>query len=222
MADTIYSQIVKTGKVTRGWLGVTIQSMTPELAKSYNLPPDKGVLVADVQSGTPAAKAGLQSGDIVLEYNGKELHSNNDLSLAVAATKVGDPANLKILRNGKEMSLEVKVGERPAEVSENFPASTSSQQKGKLGLTVENITPEVARQMNLSSTVGALVTEVRPDGPAADAGVRPGDIIRALNNTNVSSASDLVQATQSLQSGDSVRLRITRNGQNLYLAFEIS
>jgi len=221
IATKIYSQIVKSGKVTRGWLGVTIQSMTPELAKSFNLEPDKGVLVADVQADGPAAKAGVQSGDVILEYNGKGLHSSNDLSLAVAETQVGAPANLKILRNGKEMALEVKVGEKPADVAENFPAS-SAQERGKLGITVENVTPEAARQLRLSSTVGALVTEVRPDSPAQEAGLQPGDVIRGINHATVSNASDVVAATRDLKSGDTVRLRIARNGQNLFLAFELS
>lgn len=221
-AGKIYSQIYKTGKVTRGYLGVTIQSMTPELAKSYNLSPDKGALVSDVQSGTPAAKAGLQSGDIIMSFNGKELHSSNDLSLDVAETKVGEPARLAVLRNGKEMSFDVTVAERPADAGAKFPASSREQQHGKLGLTVENITPEVARQMQLSATTGALVTEVLPNGPAGDAGVRPGDIIRGFNNTAIGNASDLVDATRNLKTGDMVRLKIMRGGETLFLAFEIS
>ncbi len=221
MASKVYDQIVKNGKVTRGWLGVTIQNMTPELAKSFNLNPDKGVLVADVQADGPAAKAGIQSGDVILEYNGKEIHSNNDLSIAVAETRVGDAANVKLLRSGKEMSFSVKVGERPADVSDNFPSS-SAQEHGKLGVTVENITPEVARQMHLSSTVGALVTEVRPGSPADEAGVQAGDIIRGVNSTTINSASDVVNATRGLKSGDTVRLRILRNGASLFLAFELS
>jgi serine protease Do len=221
MASEVYNQLVKNGKVTRGWLGVTIQSMTSELAKSFNLSPDKGVLVADVQAAGPAAKAGLQSGDVILTYNGKELHSSNDLSIAVAETPVGSTANLKVLRNGKEMSFDVKVGERPADVTENFPSS-SAQERGKLGITAENITPEAARQMHLSSTVGALVTEVRPGSPAEEAGVQPGDIIRDVNHATVNNISDLAAATRDLKSGDTVRLRLVRNGQTLFLAFDLS
>jgi serine protease Do len=221
MASKVYSQLLKNGKVTRGWLGVTIESMTPALSKSYNLAPEKGVLIADVESGGPAAKAGLQSEDVILTYNGKELHSSNDLSIAVAETAVGSTANLKVLRNGREMSFDVKVGERPADVTENFP-STSAQERGKLGITVENITPDVVRQMHLSSTMGALVTEVRPGSPAQDADVRPGDIIREVNRTAVNNISDLAAATRDLKSGDTVRLRLIRNGQTLLLAFELS
>ena len=221
MATKVYSQIVKNGKVTRGYLGVTIQSMTPELAKSFNLSPDKGALVAEVVNNGPAAKAGVRPGDVILEYNGKQIHSSNDLSLAVAETKVGDSASLKLLRDGKEMSLEVMVGERPADVAESFPAS-SAQEHGKLGVTVENITPEAARQMHLSSTTGALVTEVRPGSPAEEAGLQAGDVIRGINQMTVNNASELVAATRNLKSGDTVRLRLVRNGQSLFLAFELS
>lgn len=221
MANRVYGQILKSGKVTRGWLGVTIQSMTPELAKSFNLSPDKGALVADVQANGPAARAGLQSGDVILTYNGRELTSSNDLSLAVADTRVGDLANLKVLRAGKEMNFSVRVGERPADVAENFQSS-GTQRHGKLGVTVENITPQAARQMNLSSSVGALVTEVQPGSPADEAGIRPGDVIRSINQDAVNSSSDLMAAVQRLKNGDTVRLKVMRNDQTLFLAFELS
>jgi serine protease Do len=221
MASHIYGELIKNGKVTRGWLGVTIQSMTPELAKSFHLNPEQGVLVADVESNSPAARAGVQSGDIILAYNDRELHSANDLSLAVAETKAGMPARLKVLRSGKEMSLEVKVGERPATVAENFQSS-GALEKGKLGVTVENITPEAARQMSLSSHVGALVTEVRPGSPADEGGLRPGDVIKAINQTPVNNASDLVEATRSLKGGDTVRLKVERGGKPMFLAFDLS
>jgi len=221
MADQVYSQIVKSGKVTRGWLGVTIQSMTPELAKSFGLGADAGVLVADVQANGPAAQAGLQSGDIIMEYNGRKLHGANDLSLAVADTNVGAPANLKVLRNGKELDLEVKVGERPADTEAALKPS-SAEQRGKLGITVEDITPETARQMRLSSQSGALVTEVRPGSPADDGGLRPGDVVTEVNQTPVRRASDLVAATRSLKSGDTVRLKVMRQDRTMFLAFEIS
>jgi serine protease Do len=222
MATQVYHQIVKSGKVTRGWLGVTIQTMSPELAKSFNLSPEKGVLVADVQANGPASKAGVQSGDVILTYNGKELHSSNDLSLAVADTQVGGTANLKILRDGKEMAMQLKVGERPADVAQSFPSSSNTEEHGKLGVTVESISPEAARQMKLPSAEGALVTEVRPGSPADDAGIQPGDVIRGINTSTVNNAADMVAATQKLKSGDTVRLRVFRNGQNLFLAFELS
>jgi serine protease Do len=222
MAGRVYGQLVKTGKVTRGWLGVTIQSMTPELAKSFHVAPEKGVLIADVTADSPASRAGLQSGDVVVEYNGRELHNSNDLSLAVAETQVGVPAKLKVLRDGKEMVFDVKVGERPAEGIEQATAPRSGQERGKLGVTVENVSPEVARQMHLPSPGGALVTEIRPGSPSEEAGLQPGDVIRGVNQATINNASDLVAATRDLKSGDTVRLKVVRNGQTLFLAFDLS
>ena len=113
LAQSVYGQLAKTGKVTRGWLGVELQELTPELAKSFNLGDKKGVLVSHVDPGTPAAKAGVQSGDILLEYNGRSVNNYKDLSLAVAESKVGASSKLKVLRQGREMVLDVTVGERP-------------------------------------------------------------------------------------------------------------
>ncbi len=221
MAGKIYDQIVKNGKVTRGWLGVYVQSMTPELAKSYSLQPDQGVVISEFLDNSPALKAGLQVGDIIQEYNGKAIHNANELSLAVAETPVGSSATTKVLRDGKQMTFDIKIGERPADVADNFQASKSAEH-GKLGITVENITQDVMRQMNLSSMKGALVTEVRPGSPADDGGVQPGDVIREINRTPVNTAADVVAATQNLKSGDTVRLRIVRQGSSMFLAFDIS
>jgi serine protease Do len=221
MAGRIYDQLVKNGKVTRGWLGVTIQNMTPELAKSFHVGPDTGVLVADVEAGSPASRGGVQSGDVILEYDGKALHSPNDLSIAVAQTKAGDAANMKILRDGKDISLVVHVGERPDDISQNFPSS-GAQEHGKLGVTVENITPQTARQLNLSSNVGALVTEVQPGSPADEGGLLPGDVIRQIDQVPVHNAAELVATASKLKAGDTVMLRVERQGKNLFLAFDLS
>jgi serine protease Do len=222
MAKGIYEQISKNGKVTRGWLGVTIQEMTPELATSFGMSGTRGVLIADVQADGPAAKAGLQSGDVILRYSGKELGDSTDLTIAVAETKVGDTVTVGVWRGGRELSLDVKVGERPADVQAGFRTPAAGQEQGRLGLTVEDITPEVARHLNLPSTMGALVAEVRPGSPADNAGIRPGDVVRGINQTTVNSAADLAGATRNLKSGDTVRLRVSRNGQTLFVAFNLS
>jgi serine protease Do len=222
MANNVYRQLVTNGKVTRGWLGVHIQEMTPELAKSFNLEEAKGVLIAQVDSNSPAAKAGLQSGDVILIYDGKEIKSSRDLSLAVAESKVGVPAELKVLRNGREMTFHVSIGERPDDVAQDNVAPRE-EQRGKLGITVENIPPEAASEMNLSSRTGALVTEVRPGSPADEGGIRPGDVIREINHAPIRNAAD-VQAVMRdlLRKGQTVLLKVDRQGHSLFLAFELS
>ncbi len=221
MAESVYRQLVSNGKVTRGWLGVHIQDMTAELAKSFNMSEPKGVLVAQVDPDSPAAKAGLRSGDVILSYNGKEIQNARDLSLAVAETKVGVPAELKVLRDGGTSTLRVSIGERPDDLAQTSGAP-AEEQRGKLGITVENITPDVAGEMNLSSRSGALVTEVRPGSPADEGGVRPGDVIREIDHKAVRSAADLSSAVRELKKGQTVLLRIDRQGQSLFLAFELS
>lgn len=221
MADGVYGQIVKNGKVTRGWLGVTIQGMTPELARSFNISPDKGVLVAQVEPDSPASRAGLQSGDVILRYNGKDVHSAQDLSLAVAGTAVGSPAKVEALRDGKEMTLEVQVGKRADKV-EQADSSSGAEEHGKLGVTVENLTPQAAQAMNLSSSRGVLVTDVRQGSPADEAGVRSGDIIREINHVPVNTTNDLLAVTRNLKSASTVLLKIQRQGQWMFLAFDLS
>lgn len=222
LAQGVYGQLVKTGKVTRGWLGVGTQEITPELAKSFNLPQQKGVLIAHVEPGSPAANAGVQSGDVLLEYNGQPINNSKDLSFAVAATKVGVPTKLKVFRQGQELTVDVKVGERPNPTGEEDSASSaSSEGQGKLGIRVENLTPESARMLGVESAEGVVVTEVRPGSPADEGGLRNGDIIREINRTPVNKASDLQGISRNLKAKSTVLLKIVRRGVVQFLAFDL-
>jgi serine protease Do len=221
MADNVYHQLVKSGKVTRGWLGVNIQNMTPELAKSFNIKADEGVLIAQVEPNSPASKAGLRSGDIVLEYNGKEMKSPEDLSIGVADTKVGTPAKVKVMREGKTLNLDVSVGERPAERAEASKPGENSEH-AKLGVKVENVDADTARQLKLASANGVVVTEVQPGSPADEGNVQTGDVIREINHKSVNNAADLQAETRNLKKGSTVLLKIIREGQTRFLAFDIS
>ncbi len=221
MAADVYGQIVKSGKVTRGWLGVHIQDLTPQIAKGFNVGGRKGVLISDVDADSPAAKAGLKSGDVIVEYAGKAIETARDLSLAVAGTKVGSPSRLVVWRDGHETALSVTVGERPSDVAEEFK-STQPEGHGRLGVTVENVTSDAARELNLSSSKGALVTEVKPGSPADEGGVRAGDVIREINHNPVNRAADLQALARSLKEGSTVLMKVERQGQNLFLAFDLS
>jgi serine protease Do len=221
MAENVYRQLVETGKVTRGWLGVGIQEMTPELAKSFNLKADEGVLVSHVEPNSPAEKAGLHSGDVILEYNGKETKTPRDLSMAVADTKVGIPAKLKVFRDGRTMMMDVAIGERPAERAEASQPSGKSEH-AKLGVTVENVDADTARQLNLQSPSGALVTDVQSGSPADDGGVHRGDVIREINHKPIKNVADLQTAIGNLKEGSTVLLSVVRQGQTFFLAFDLS
>jgi serine protease Do len=223
MADNIHRQLIASGKVTRGWLGVGIQELTPELSKSFDLQNEEGVLISQVEPDSPAAKAGLRSGDVILEYNGTQTKTPRDLSMAVADTKVGIPAKLKVHRDNHTLTMDVAIGERPAEKAEASPRLPADKaERAKLGVTVENVDADTARQLNLQSATGALVTDVQSGSPAEDGGVRRGDVIREVNHKPVKNVSDLQSAIRDLKQGSTVLLSVTRQGQAFFLAFELS
>jgi serine protease Do len=219
-AEDVYHQIIRSGKVTRGWLGIHVQEVTPAIAKSFDLGGQRGVLIADVDSGSPAAKGGLQSGDVILSFGDREIHNMHELSSAVAGAKIGSPSRVKVLRNDKTLFLNVSVGERPTDILQSFRSSAASG-PGILGMTVESISPDTQRQLHLNSAQGALISDVKIGSAADEAGVRPGDVIREVNHSPVSRAGDVIAVTNGLKYGDTVLLKIERQGQTLFLAFEL-
>jgi serine protease Do len=223
LARGVYSQLTTTGKVTRGWLGVTLQEMTPELAQAFGLKEGRGVVVAEVEPGSPAARAGIQSGDVLVTYNGEPIENARDLSLAVAETKVGSSSRVMLYRAGRPMELQLRVAERPGDPEELARAGTpSSEEPGRLGITLAELTPEMASRMNLSARDGGVViAEVRPGSPADSAGLRPGDVVREVNRRVVKSAAEVVSAVKGLGQGSSVLLRIERQGTTQYVAMQI-
>jgi serine protease Do len=223
LARGVYGQLTTTGKVTRGWLGVTLQEMTPELARAFGLKDGQGVVVAEVEPGSPAARAGILSGDVLVNYNGEPIQNARDLSLAVAETKVGSSSRVTLYRNGRPMELQLHIGERPGDPEELARAGTpSNEEPGRLGMTLADLTPETASRMNLSGRAGgAVIAEVRPGSPAESAGLRPGDVIREVNRKAVKSAAEVVSSVKGLGQGSSVLLRIERQGSTQYVAMQI-
>lgn len=220
-ARQVYEQLVRSGKVTRGWIGIRIQDVTPEIARSFELNRPGGALIADVSPNGPAAGAGIRSGDIILEFNHQQIQTTHDLLSAVADTKVGSSAPVNLLRVRKELSLNVTVGERPSAVAELF-RSPEGNEPVKLGITVENVTPEVQAEMHLASNQGVLVIEVTPGSPADSGGVLPGDVIHSMNHAPVNRAADLLAAIGNLREDSTVLLMLERHGQLMYLAFQLS
>jgi serine protease Do len=219
MAKRIYTELAAKGKVTRGWLGVSIQPLTPELAKSFGLKEPKGVLIADVVKDSPADKAGLASGDILMEFDGKKLEAPQDLQKLVAVTAPGKGLPMKVWRDKAEKTLEIKVGETPEDTAQLEPGGKG---KSLLGLETRPITPEIARQLNLRTTEGVVVARVDEDGAAAEAGLQKGDVIREVNRQRIRNPQDFERATQGLKPGDRITVLLQRGPQSLYVAFTVA
>jgi serine protease Do len=217
MARKIYTELLAKGKVTRGWLGVSIQPLTPELAKSFGATDDDGVLVTDVVPESPAARAGLQAGDIILEFDGKRTTSPSDLQRIVGLTTPGTAARLRVWRDHAEKMVELKIGDAPDERE----AAPRSGGDSRLGLDVRPITPDIARQLSLRSTEGVVVARVSEGSPAAEAGVQRGDVIREVNRQRVRSLTDFQRLTKDLKEGDRLTLLLQRGPLSLFVAFSV-
>jgi serine protease Do len=213
MAKEIAPQLQEKGHVTRGWLGVSIQEVTPELAKSFDLKEKKGALVSQVISGGPAEKAGIEQGDIILEFDGKEVSDSKDLPRIVASTPVGKAVTLKVSRNGKITDRQVKLGEMEEKVEVTKAPSHKS-----LGITVQNLTPEIAKGLGLKKETGVVVTRVEPGSPAENAGIQTGDVIREVNRKPVKDVEDFVQKVEKAKGPDNVLFLVQRGQNNLFAA----
>jgi serine protease Do len=218
MAKRIYSELAAKGKVTRGWLGVSIQPLTPDLAKGFGLKEPNGVLISDVVQDSPAAVAGVTSGDIIIEFDQKKVDSPQELQKAVASTQPGRAVPLKVWRDKGEKTLEIKIGETP---DDNVALKSTNKGKSLLGLDVRPITPELARQLNLRNPEGVIVFSVDDESAAAEAGLQRGDVIREVNRQRVRSLPDFEKATKDVKEGDRVTVLLQRGPQSLYVAYTV-
>jgi serine protease Do len=213
-AKEIVPQLEEKGHVTRGWLGVSIQEVTPALAKSFDLKEKQGALVAQVVSGGPAEKAGIEQGDVILRFDGKEIAESKDLPRIVSSTSVGKTVTVKLLRNGKVVERQVKVGEMEEKVDiSKLPSSHKT-----LGIAVQNLTPEIAKELGVKRDAGIAVTQVEPGSPAADAGIQTGDVILQVNRKPVKNVEDFAQKVERAKDKDSVLLLIQRGQSSLFAA----
>ena len=214
-AKPLIPQLVRDGSVTRGYLGVNIQTLTPELVTALKLDDRNGALISDVQSGSPADQAGLKQGDVILNFNHDEIKDSRDLAAKVAQTPVGEDVSILVMRNGERQSLPLTVGKMRPDTA----ATVESKQpdRGKWGLQLQDLTPEIARQRELAAEQGVLVTAVRPDSPAAAAGVRPGDILLQVDQQPVQSVQDVRDVLAQAQD-DALLLLVKRNQGSFFVA----
>ncbi|MGH7420376.1 MAG: DegQ family serine endoprotease, partial [Candidatus Rokuibacteriota bacterium] len=208
MARDIMTQLIKRGKVVRGWLGVVIQDLDPELAAGFGVEEDAGVLVANVIKDSPGAAAGLKPGDVIVDFGGTAITDVPDLQKRVAAVEPGRAVPLTVVREKKTVTLSVKVGEQPTD--DAMAAVEEGEQI--LGLAVEPLTPETARPHRLTARSGLLVTEVAPGSAGAAAGIKPGDAILEVNRRPIRDAGGLRQAVGALKPGESVPVYLQRGG----------
>ncbi len=217
IAMDVANQLRSTGKVTRGRLGVQIQGLTPDLAKSFGLDQPNGALVANVEKNSPAQKAGVESGDVILHYNDKPIVDSSDLPVVVAKSKPGSEATLTIWRKGAERQVPITVGELEPEKAAVVAASGAAP-TGKLGLAVQDLTTQQREQLEV--TGGVVVGSAQ--GPAARAGIQRGDVVIAVNGVEVESASQFTGLVDKAQPGKPVALLIQRGGNRIYVPVNVS
>ncbi len=217
MARSVFEQLRDKGTVTRGWLGVQIQALTPELRESLKLSTEGGALVAGVVKGDPADTAGLKAGDVIVEFDGRPVRSDRDLVSQVCNTAVSRKVEVGIVRDGKSRTLEVKVGRRSddkdeAAADEDDEPAAKETGKARIGVQVQDITKELAQQFDLEGTAGALVTVVVDGSPAKRAGIARGDVILEVNRQPVENAAAFVRIVRAAAPGGNVLL-LVRNAR---------
>ena len=217
-AKPLVPQLISTGAVTRGYLGVNIQSITPELAKALKLQDRQGALVADVVSGGPADQGGIKRGDVIIAFNGKVVEDSRHLPVLVAAAPVNQEATVTILRNGHEQKLSMKVGQLPED-------KTASEKPvhpvaGKWGLQLRDLNPQIAQRFNLKEDKGVVVAGLEPGSRAAEAGMQRGDLILEVNRQPVGSVKEVLENIDRSQDKDHLLLLVQRDSGKFFLPLE--
>jgi serine protease Do len=230
LAKSILPQLEEKGKVTRGYLGVQISDLTPDLAQAFGHPPDtKGALVQNVVPGGPAAKGGVQAGDVIVSLDGKPVESSGQLTRSVALVPPGNDVNLVVVRKGGEKKqLSFKVAQRPDDeaMARGEPEGQGGKEgpankSPKLGVSLSPITPEMARQLGVPGDEGVVVTDVVEGGPAQRAGVRQGDVVIEVNRRPVKKVEDVAEAIAKMKDGEMALLRLRRAESTRFVAVPI-
>jgi serine protease Do len=223
MVKSVMDQLVKKGKVVRGWLGVSIQEINPELAKEFGLKDLKGALVGDVTPQSPAAKAGIKKGDVILSYNGKIVDNVGNLRNMVAQTQPGTRVRIKMLRDKKEKEIEAVIAELPKDLSEagHRGEGDSGAEEGEnvlSDITVRELTKEIAGELNLSrGERGVVIIKVGSGSPAEDAGLRRGDLIKEINHKEITGLKDYNRIASKIGKDETALLYINRGGKKFYV-----
>jgi serine protease Do len=226
MARQVMDSLVKYNKVVRGWLGVSIQEVTSDLAEEFGVRNLKGALVSRVMKGSPADKAGIRQGDVILQFNGKDIEDTGHLRNMVSQTPITSKVKIRLLRQKKEIEVEVVVSELPKKLAD--ASSSPDEESEKLeessalaGLVVRELTPELAGHFGLDeSDKGVVIVKTDPDSKAYEAGIRPGDIILQINQKNIPTLESYKKAAGALRSKDRILLLVRRKGEDLFVTLK--
>jgi serine protease Do len=215
MAKSVMSQLKDKGKVVRGWLGVTIQTVTPEIKEKFDLEVTEGALIAEVTKDSPAEKGGLQRGDVIITFDGKKVKKMKFLPSIVAETPVGKKVEVVIVRKGEKKKLTIKVEELTEETA--MASATAPETEEKLGLSVQELTPELAESLSLKDEKGVVVSGVRKDSPASEAGLKRGDLIQEIENEAVKNMDDYREIMKKSSSKKQILMVVMRGGHTSYV-----
>ncbi|TIM15040.1 MAG: Do family serine endopeptidase [Mesorhizobium sp.] len=219
-ARNVVDQLVRTGRIERGFIGVRLQEITPSIAEALEIPGSKGALVASVEPGSPAEQADIQAGDVITRFNGKDIQSVHDLTLAAASQKPGTKTTLTRNRGGSQQEIALTIGQRNDEEQQTSAVPKSETADARLGLSLSPIPDEARQQLGLQpDTTGVFVQEVAPNSLAAENGFQPGDVIVSANNRDVTQPSDIEEEwARSRQQNKPILFRVSRQGQSLFVA----
>ena len=226
MARSVMTQLISDGKVTRGWLGVTIQNLTPELSKEFGLKKTTGALITDIFDNSAADKAGLKRGDVVIEVNGKMIKNVENLRNMVSQSKIGKKIKITVLRNSRKLVYHAVISEFPQEMIRTVPEDTTQQRQEEenelTGFNAMELSSEIAKQLGLArNESGVVIVKVDPYSPAGDAGLKKGDVIQEINKKKIKNLNDFKKIIPHIRKGDTLLLFISRGGNKFYVTLKI-
>ncbi len=221
LIKTLLPRLIKGETITRGQLGVVIQEVTPELAKQFGLSEPKGALVAQVNKGSPADKAGIKIGDVIVHYDGREVPDTRSLRNAVAATVPGTKVQIELLRHGKPETVTATIGKLEETTTAAAPSKEGQSQLARLGLSVQTLTPDLAKQFNIEADKGVVITGVEAGSVASLANLQPGDVILEADRQPVASVADLEQILAKAKDKDNILLLVNHQGTTLFVVLQM-
>lgn len=217
LAKNILVQLKDKGKVTRGWIGVAIQGIDENIMKQFGLKTKDGALVGDVTAGGPAEKAGIKRGDVIVKVDGESVKSEKDLPIKIATMRPGKTVSLTIIRDGSEKNVSVTLGEFPEDAGQMKKSASREDTEEKIGIAVEAITPDIARELDLPDTKGVVISQVAQGSPAEQAGLRRGDVIREINKKEIKDTKDFAEAMSKAKLPEGILFLVQSNGMTHYV-----